>query len=128
MDAAGSANVNVPAPVGAIEIVPPVVATVAANPAGALITMFTLGAELPESIVIAEAPVAVIDGLVAVATNVRFGVLICTGPPPFMVSAVLSATVSTLPAAVAKKDVVPVVWKDDVPAVGAPAIVTFPVL
>ena len=110
----GSTNVNEPVPVGAIDIVPPAVASVAEAAGGVLITRFD--ADVPESTLIADAPVAVIDVL-AIVPKVRFGALMCTGPPPLMVYAVPSATVSVLPAAVARKDVVPaaVVWKDPVP-------------
>src|SRR5262249_24994388 len=63
------AKIKVPLPVGATDIVPPVVARVPANPAGAVITRLTSAAEFPESTLIADAPVAVSDGLVVVAAK-----------------------------------------------------------
>src|SRR5688572_6117224 len=61
-----AANVRLPEPVGAITIVPPVVDSVPANPLGMVITKLTLAPELPESTVIAEVPLAVMDGLAVV--------------------------------------------------------------
>src|SRR5687768_10109473 len=57
------AKVRLPEPVGAIAIVPPVVASVPANPLGIVITKLTLAAELPASTEMTDAPLAVIDGL-----------------------------------------------------------------
>src|SRR5262249_6941014 len=111
-----SENVRAPVPVGAIDIVPPVVASVPANPAGVLITRSTSAAEFPESTVIADAPVAVIDELAAAnGEKVMLGALICTGPPPFMTKAVPSATVKVLFAAVDTKVVVSVAALPNVP-------------
>ena len=100
------ASVNEPAPVGAVDIVPPVVANVPLNPAGAVITMFTSAAELPESRLIADAPVAIRDGLVVVAAKVKFGARKLTAPPPLTVRAAASAIVSVLPAVMARNAVV----------------------
>jgi len=79
-----SANVSDPVPVGVIPMVPPVVVSDPANPLGIVINRLTLPDELPESTVMAEAPVAVIVGLVAVAANVRLGARMLTAPAPPM--------------------------------------------
>jgi|SRR5271170_2903016 len=83
-EAAESANVREPVPVGVMAIVPPVVASVPAKPLGTFMVKFTLPEELPELTVIADAPVAVIVGLVAVAANVRLGAAMVIGPAPPM--------------------------------------------
>src|SRR5687767_7792834 len=67
-----AANVRLPEPVGATAIVPPVVARVPAKPLGMVITKLTLAAELPESTAMADAPLAVMDGLAVVAAKVMF--------------------------------------------------------
>ena len=100
------AKLSVPFPVGATDIVPPVVASVPANPAGAVMTRLTSAAELPESTLTADAPVAVNDGLVVVAANAKFGPRKLTAPPPLTVNAAASAIVSVLPAAIARNAVV----------------------
>ena len=100
------AKVSVPFPVGTTDTVPPVVASVPANPAGIVITRFTSAAELPESTLIADAPVAVIEGLAVVAAKVNWGVLKLIAPPPLTINSAASATVSVLPAAIARNAVV----------------------
>ena len=100
------AKVKVPLPVGATNIVPPVVARVPANPAGAVMTRLTSAAEFPESTLIADAPVAVSNGLVVAAAKVTFGALTLTAPPPPTVNVAASASVSVLPAAMARNAVV----------------------
>jgi len=112
------AKVSVPAPVGATDIVPPVVARVPANPAGAVRTRLTSAAEFPESTLIADAPVAVSDGPVVVAAKVKFGARKLTMPPPPTISAAASAIVNVLPAVIARNAVVlaTVFPKEPVPA------------
>jgi hypothetical protein len=72
---------------------PPVVAIVADEPEGEVIVRFTLP-EAAELTVIAEAPEAVILGAVVVSWKVRLGAYILMAPPPEIVWAVASATVS----------------------------------
>jgi len=109
------AKVRLPFPVGAMDIVPPVVFSVPANPAGAVMTRLTSAAEFPESTLIADAAVAVSDGLVVVAAKVKFGARRLTAPPPLTVNAAASAIVSVLPAAIARKAVVHVAQFPNVP-------------
>jgi len=118
-------NVKVPVPVGATDIVPPVVARVPANPAGAVMDRLTFAAEFPESTLIADAPVAVSDGLVVVAAKVKFGARKLIAPPPPTVSAAASATVNVLPVAMARNAVV---LAAPFPNEPVPANVKFPVL
>src|SRR4030095_3968707 len=119
------ANVSEPVPVELTDIVPPVVASVPANPAGAVMTRLTSAAEFPESTLIADAPVAVSDGLVVVAANVKLGARKLTGPPPPTVNPAASAMVSVLPAAIARNAVVLAALFPNEPV---PANVKFPVL
>src|SRR4029453_4411569 len=100
------ANVSEPVPVELTDIVPPVVASVPANPAGAVMTRLTSAAEFPESTLIADAPVAVSDGLVAVAAKVKIGARKLIGPPPLTVNAAASVTVNVLAADIARNAVV----------------------
>src|SRR5262249_55618226 len=109
-DAPEFANATPPVPVGLIAKPPPApVVNVADNPLGAVINRSTFGAESPESIVIADAPVAVNDAVnESRGEKTILGDRKLTVPLPLTVRAEPSAKVSAAPEFIARNPVVPV--------------------